>query len=449
MTLLTDSPAKILVVDDTPLNIEILLDILENDYDLTVATTGQRALSLLNHEDYQPDLILLDVMMPVMDGYEVCQLLKKNANTCHIPVIFITSNTDVDNETKALASGAVDFIHKPINATVVRARVQLHLEMERRNAALKQSLFEIKEAQSQLQVLSTAIEQSPISILICTPDGAIQYVNPCFCEETGYAADEVIGLNPRILKSGLTVPATFTMMWEHLTHGESWSGEIINRRKNGAVFWQELHIAPVKNPESQTTHYVAAMLDITERKQVHERLDFLAHHDVLTSLPNRTLFFDRIQQGMAQMQRDKGQLALLFIDLDKFKPINDQYGHAIGDEVLLEAARRMKTCVRQSDTVGRIGGDEFVVLLLDVKSVANATNRAEKFRDVLFQPFLVNDKSLSISASIGVALFPDHALTRNELAKQADYAMYYSKQQGGNQVNVYHSAMSEYHSGKL
>ncbi len=235
------------------------------------------------------------------------------------------------------------------------------------------------------------------------------------------------------------------MMWEYLTHGEPWSGEIINRRKSGEVFWQELHIAPVKDAEDKITHYVAAMLDITERKQAHERLDFLAHHDVLTGLPNRTLFFDRIQQGMVQMKRDTGQLALLFIDLDKFKPINDQYGHAIGDEVLLEAAQRMKTCVRKSDTVGRIGGDEFVVLLLDVKSVVNATNRAEKFREVLFQPFMVNDKSLFISASIGVALFTEHALTRNELAKHADYAMYYSKQHGGNQVNVYHPSMSEHH----
>lgn len=444
MTFPTDSPAKILVVDDTPLNIEILADILESNYDLTIATSGQRALSLLN-EGYQPNLILLDVMMPVMDGYDVCCVLKQNVSTQHIPVIFITSNSDSDNETKALSSGAVDFIHKPINATVLRARVQLHLEMERRNTALQQKFFEINEAQSQLQVLSTAIEQSPVSILICTTDGAIQYVNPYFSKETGYTTEEVIGLNPRILKSGLTVPATFSMMWEYLTHGEPWSGEIINRRKSGEVFWQELHIAPVKDAEDKITHYVAAMLDITERKQAHERLDFLAHHDVLTGLPNRTLFFDRIQQGMVQMKRDTGQLALLFIDLDKFKPINDQYGHALGDEVLLEAAQRMKTCVRKSDTVGRIGGDEFVVLLLDVKSVVNATNRAEKFREVLFQPFMVNDKSLFISASIGVALFPEHALTRNELAKHADYAMYYSKQHGGNQVNVYHPSMSEHH----
>ncbi len=195
MTFPTDSPAKILVVDDTPLNIEILADILESNYDLTIATSGQRALSLLN-EGYQPNLILLDVMMPVMDGYDVCCVLKQNVSTQHIPVIFITSNSDSDNETKALSSGAVDFIHKPINATVLRARVQLHLEMERRNTALQQKFFEINEAQSQLQVLSTAIEQSPVSILICTTDGAIQYVNPYFSKETGYTTEEVIGLNP-------------------------------------------------------------------------------------------------------------------------------------------------------------------------------------------------------------------------------------------------------------
>lgn len=424
---MTPGPAHILIIDDTPTNIEILLSILEEEYDLSFATSGHRALELLARGQ-KPDIILLDVMMPEMDGYMVCAALKADAATRDIPVIFVTAKTDAESETRALSSGGVDFIPKPVNRAVVRARVRLHLELERRARALEHSLTEIARANDQLLVLSQAIAQSPASILITDIDARISYVNPCFTQETGYAPAEVIGRNPRILKSGLTDPAVYRDLWDHLLRGEPWTGELINRRKTGEVYWEEAHIAPVKETGGAIHHYLAVNLNVTERKQAHERLAFMAHHDVLTSLPNRALFFEHVEQALGMAKRNRAKLALLFIDLDKFKPINDNWGHAVGDQVLQVVAARLSGHVRASDSVGRIGGDEFLVLLTEVASAQGAAKVAEGLRQTISQPMVVANRSLEIAASIGIALFPEHGQDSIALARHADQAMYLAKQ---------------------
>lgn len=344
---------------------------------------------------------------------------------------------------------------------MVRSRVRLHLELERRAAALtlanaeftrhrdrlgelnrrlEQSLADIKLSQSRLQVLSTAIEQSPTSVVITGADAIIQYVNPHFSEESGYSSAEAIGQNPGILNSGLTEPSTFRDLWSHLTCGEPWAGEFINRRKSGEIYWEEAHIAPVKDADGKTTHYVAVKLDISGRKVAQQRLAYMAHHDPLTNLPNRSLFFDLVTQGLALARRNETIMALMYIDLDKFKPINDNYGHEAGDLVLQHVARRMSDCVRDSDSVARIGGDEFVVLLLDVGDEEAAVAVAEKIRTSLNQPFDVAGKMLSISSSIGIAIYPEHGSDADELARNADSAMYHAKQSGRDNVKVFRPA---------
>ena len=417
----TDS-IQILLVDDTPTNIEIILGMLEEAYEVSVATSGRQALDLLAKRP-KPDLILLDVMMPEMDGYQVCAALKADPATRDIPVIFITARTDAESETLALSAGGVDFIHKPVNQTVLRARVRLHLELQRRAESLR--------------VLSLAIEQSPSSIVITGTDAIIQYVNPHFTAESGYTAAEAIGQNPRILQSGQTPPATFIDMWDHLKRGEPWTGELINRRKSGEVSWEEAHLAPVKDAAGQTTHYVAVKLDITERKQAYERISYMAHHDVLTNLPNRALFFEKVAQALELAKRNGPRLALLFIDLDKFKPINDTWGHAVGDQVLQAVAQRLTDRLRAADIVGRIGGDEFVVLLTGVQDEAGAVQVAEGIGAVLRQPIVLDDKTLSISSSIGLAFFPDHGHDAIELARHADAAMYQAKEGGRDRLIVF------------
>ena len=547
------------------------------------------------------------------------------------------------------------------------------------------------EAEEMLRTLSTAIEQSPVSVVITDIDANIEYVNPCFEVVTGYTAQESIGQNPRFLQSGQTSRTTYLDLWSKVTKGQVWHGELINRRKNGEVYWEEVHIAPVKNVAGDLTHYVAAKIDITQRKQSEEALQeseqryhflfnnnpmpmwvfeesslkflevndravehygftreefsrmtlrdirpaedvgelervithsphgkvsgewrhkkkdgtiidvavntvpmkygaipariallqditerkrteetlrqsenrfrymlenspiavritnmatnqvvfsnrryaeligsvpdkvlginpgryyvnpqeysdvverlgkgeritnkliellipgdhsetkwvlasymqleyrhehailgwfydisdrktmeeqvrHLAHYDQLTGLPNRSLLTDRLQQALTSAKRDNAHLALMFIDLDKFKPINDTLGHDVGDQLLREVAQRIQDCLRESDTVARIGGDEFIVLLPKIESRQDASGVAEKIRYALNQPFELADRSLSISSSTGIALYPEHGNEENELIKNADTAMYHAKASGRDNVQIYHSSMHE------
>lgn len=313
----------------------------------------------------------------------------------------------------------------------------LAVYIHRINQQLKLGLTRSKQADLQLKVLSTAIDQSPTSVLITGPDAIIQYVNPQFSKETGYSSAEALGQTPRFLQSGETNPSIYRTMWAALRRGELWSGELINRRKSGELYWEEVHIAPVKDTDGTTINYVAVKLDITERKRAHDRLAQLAHYDGLTQLPNRALFFELVINGLALAKRTMSKPALMFVDLDGFKPVNDLHGHAAGDLVLKEVAHRMSACLRDSDTVGRIGGDEFVVFLPDATNAENAIRVAEKIREALNQPFALAEHVVSISSSIGIALYPEHGRDDIELAKNADFAMYQAKAEGRNRVQVF------------
>ncbi len=446
-----DKP-KFLIVDTNPENAQVLCQMLRDEYDIFNAASADEALR--SADTLLPDLILLDGMMAGVDSCGICAALKRNAGTMDIPVIFITETADSGSELRALSAGAADFIHKPFNREMVRTRVRLQLELvlhrnslEELNRQLELNLLDIQLTKSRLGILSTAIEQSPTSVVITGEDAVIQYVNPRFCVESGYSSAEALGQNPRMLNSGLTDPATFQDMWSYLRRGEPWTGEFINRRKTGEIYWEEAHIAPVKDAGGTTTHYVAVKLDISERKEVQRRLAYMAHHDALTNLPNRTLFFDLFAQGLALAKRNQTRLALMYIDLDRFKQINDNYGHAVGDQILLEAAARMTGCVRDSDSVGRVGGDEFLVLLLEVGTEDAALMVADKIRTTMNMPFTIAETTLSISACVGIALYPEHGSNANELARNADIAMYHGKDNGRNNVSVFTAGMIEAGSG--
>ncbi|PRD64973.1 SpoIIE family protein phosphatase [Malikia granosa] len=273
--------AHILIIDDIPLNLEVLGSSLAQEYDVQFATSGPQGLKLVRQQ--APDLILLDVMMPEMDGYQVLAVLKGDPATRSIPVIFVTARNDVDSETRALEAGAVDFIHKPINPVLVRARVRLQLAAARAQSELQRSLSELRQVQGRLRVLSMATEQSPSAVVICGPDAAIQYVNPQFCQVTGYEAAEVLGKNPRILNSGQNPPEIYQDMWGRLRRGEPWSGELINRRKSGELFREEAHLAPIKDEQGQTLHYVAVKNDITARHQAEQALALARQRELETS----------------------------------------------------------------------------------------------------------------------------------------------------------------------
>ncbi len=298
-------------------------------------------------------------------------------------------------------------------------------------------ITERKQVEEQLRSLSVAVEQSPVSVVITDLDGIIQYVNPKFEQVTGYTASEAVGQNPSVLKSGKTDQSVFDGLWRTLHEKKPWKGEFINRRKNGELFFEEAYISPVTDSNGAVSRYVAVKLDISERKQIEEQIQYMARYDNLTDLPNRTLFADRVERAVLAAQRNRCKLAIFFIDLDKFKPINDELGHAAGDWLLQAVAQRMKESVRESDTVARIGGDEFAVLLPAIATRQDACNVAEKIRCALNMPFITtNGISLAISCSIGVALYPEHGDKERDLLRAADEAMYRAKQGGRNAVEL-------------
>ncbi|MCP4995811.1 MAG: PAS domain S-box protein, partial [Gammaproteobacteria bacterium] len=299
-----------------------------------------------------------------------------------------------------------------------------------------------KRAEEKVHTLSQAIEQSPVSVIITDPKANIVFVNNTFEQVTGYSSAEVIGQNPSILKSGKTSPGRYSDLWLAITNGKTWRGEFQNCRKNGEIFWEQAQIAPVLNESGATVHYLAVKEDISHRKQQEERILHQAHFDMLTGLPNRFLSLDRLSQQLNEAQRTNERVAVLFLDLDDFKKINDALGHEMGDKLLIEAARRLSSVVRSGDTVGRLGGDEFIVLLGGLTDAADASpvveNLLNRFRDA----FSVDGRELILTASVGIAAYPDDGDTPSELLRNADSAMYYSKKQGRNTYSYFTNAMN-------
>jgi diguanylate cyclase (GGDEF)-like protein/PAS domain S-box-containing protein len=283
-------------------------------------------------------------------------------------------------------------------------------------------------------------ENTDEGIIITDPNAVIVAVNRAFTHITGYSAEEVRGHKPSMLRSGRHEPIFYQELWAALLETGVWQGEIWNRRKNGEIYPEWLTISAVKD-NGKTTHYVSVFSDITTVKRSQEALSFLAHHDPLTELPNRILLRDRLEHALRRAQRERCGLAVLFIDLDRFKQINDTLGHPVGDRILQLAARMMKDLVRASDTVARIGGDEFIILLEDEVSVGSVATVAHKLVERFAQPFAVDDRGLYVTASVGISIFPHDGEDVDALLKHADLAMYKAKEQGRSNFQFYEAAM--------
>ncbi len=559
---------KVLAIDDTPVNLLTLGAALKADFDLQLATSGPMGISLALQQP--PDVILLDIMMPGMDGFETCARLKAEPTLRDIPVIFVTALHEQGAELKGLELGAADYITKPIQVDIARQRIrnlaereQLRRQVMAQRDQLVAEIAEHTQTQAELKKVTTAIEQSPASVVITDLDAIIQYVNPRFTEVTGYSAAEVIGKNPRILQSGQTSSDTYPQLWGQVTRGNIWKGELINKRKNGEIYWEDCQISPVKNAAGVITNYVAVKTDITERKAAQEKiqlaasvfasaregiaittldgtfidvndaftritgysrdealgkhsrmlnsglqskefyqtlweqlsakghwygeiwnrrkggevyaemltistvhneqgkaqhyvalfsditalkehqkeLDHIAHYDVLTGLPNRVLLADRLRQGMTQSVRRGQQLAVIFLDLDGFKVINDTHGHEAGDLLLMTVAKRMKHALRDGDTLARIGGDEFVAVLMDMDDASTSMPLLNRLLEAAAQPVQLLNVALKVSASLGVTFYPQaFDIDAEQLLRQADQAMYQAKLAGKNRFHLFDTA---------
>lgn len=295
-----------------------------------------------------------------------------------------------------------------------------------------------KAAARALQARATAFEAAGEMIVITDIHGVIEYANRAFYEQTGYNHAEAVGHQvSSLVKSGTHDASFYADMWGTIMSGRTWRGEITNRRKNGSQFTAAQVIAPLTGEDGKITGFVSVKHDISERKRLEAKLNRMAHYDELTGLPNRSLLFDRLQQAVAHARRNEAIIALLFIDLDGFKQINDSCGHEIGDALLAEVASRITFCIRSTDTAARIGGDEFVVILTDIQHSNDAERIAGKLTEVLAQAFDVGDHCCRITASIGLSLFPEHGNDVEALLNRADKAMYNAKKAGKNAWQTY------------
>ena len=291
--------------------------------------------------------------------------------------------------------------------------------------------------QEKLQLAATVFENTAEGVLITDTDQRISAVNRAFSEITGYSEAEALGQTPRLLASGQHDSAFYAALWHQLTAEGHWQGEIYNRRKNGELYPGWLTISAVRNTEREITHFVAVFADISSLKHAQAKLDYQAHHDPLTGLPNRTLFENRLQAALACAQVSNRQGAVLFLDLDRFKHINDSLGHPVGDLLLKGIAQRLKDQVRDVDTVARLGGDEFIILLPGLHKASDASAIANKLLTCFTAPFQAGEHEFFTSASIGISLYPQDGSDVASLIRNADAAMYRSKAKGRNRVEAY------------
>jgi len=264
--------------------------------------------------------------------------------------------------------------------------------------------------------------------------GTILHVNPSFSRVTGYSQEEARGENPSLLKSGRQNEEFYRRMWSDLSKTSFWEGEIWNRRKNGTVYLEKLTVSAMKDKEGCVTNYLGIFSDITDQRNADDRLNFLAHFDILTGVPNRHLALDRLSQILTHARRHHKMAAVLFLDLDLFKKVNDSMGHSVGDQVLKVIAERFKAVIREEDTVARIGGDEFLLLLNQISKREDAVMIAKKAIQTVSTPIHLSGNHIFITTSVGISIFPQDGNNPEELLKRADQAMYQAKDQGRNAV---------------
>lgn len=318
-----------------------------------------------------------------------------------------------------------------------------HLYISELKAALQARDKALRSSESSLRLAYKVIEASHDAVMITDANGIIQSVNPSFCKLTGYSMTEAIGQTPRLLSSGEHDDSFYQLMWQRLLQQGYWQGEIWNKRKNGEIYPEWLSISAVRGENGAINQYAAIFSDITERKKREQKIHELAYFDELTGLANRRLFQDRLEQALANAKRHNHQLAVLFLDLDLFKRINDTLGHQAGDEALRQVAKRLQKVSRAGESVARLGGDEFTMLVPECDGVEEVEKLAQRIVAQFDLPFQIHHNELALTTSVGISIYPQHGNTANELLKCADAAMYQAKESGRNKYSLYTNSVGQ------
>ncbi len=552
-----ERPRVLVVDDDAGQRLLTSIALQQGGCAVIEASDGARALHCF--ADAQPDIVLLDVIMPGMNGFEVCAALRQSLEGANVPIIMVTGLDDVDSIERAYQVGATDFITKPIQWLILHQRVRYILrasrallaaqESEARFRSLVQATSSIilvldregrvleynhaaralypfrhgehvslaqlspppcahswnvvegschyedtmrtpagdertllwtvspfrdvdgfavgsvlvgqdisarRQAEETMRKLSCAVDQNPIAILITDPTGRIDYVNRKFTETSGYSLDEVRGRDLSLLQTDLLSTAAYQQLRQVVADGAIWQGELCGVRKDGERFWELAHVSAIRDAQGRMTHFIWLQQDITARKQADARVRFLAYHDSLTQLPNRLLLQERLRETISQAQIQDSQPAVMFLDLDRFKNVNDSLGHQAGDVLLQQVAVRLQECLRPGDYVGvarsgtpmpsdllaRLGGDEFVILLTGIQRIEAVEQVAQRILKAIARPFQIEGHTVSIGCSIGIALYPQHGSDEETLLRNADSALYYAKGQGRNNYQFFTASMA-------
>jgi diguanylate cyclase (GGDEF)-like protein/PAS domain S-box-containing protein len=445
---------EILVVEDAPASLRLLNDLLSREgYRVRQAPNGELALAMAYA--CTPELILLDVRMPGIDGFEVCRRLKQSSTLRDVPVIFLSAQHDTDDKVRGFQLGAVDFIAKPFQIEEILARTDVHVRLGRTQQALQAERANleqrVQERTAQLARTARALEQQIAlrraneaslhlcgevfeatldAILVTDRDGLVVMANPAFSRVSGYTQQDLIGWNSARLRHGIEDRAVHQAMWDALHAAGSWSGEITTRHKNGELYPGLLSVSTVRDARGEVLNYVTVFTDLSERKAEQLLIDFLSHHDALTGLPNRLLARRRFEQARTDAGREGCTVAVLCLDLDRFKSINDAAGNTVGDRALQQVAGFLVSCVRESDTVTRQGGDEFQIILQDSAALGATLATAQKILDGLREGLLIEGELIVLTASIGIALWPNDGASFDDLVRDADTALVRAKETG-------------------
>ncbi|MFT5312103.1 MAG: diguanylate cyclase (GGDEF)-like protein/PAS domain S-box-containing protein, partial [Paraglaciecola sp.] len=457
---------RVLIVEDTEDSRVLLEDMLRTqDYEVDVALNGLNALNMARQTT--PDLIISDILMPEMDGYEFCRQIKRDPQLQLIPFIFYTATyTDPRDEELAIILGASRFVLKPENpvkllkiidevystrtkgSPPVFERRVLDREFEPMHASvlsrkLNAKILELERQEEELKLASLVFHASSEGMVVTDASYHVITVNPAFSTITGYSFDEVKGKPSSIFNSHQHDPFFYQQMWQKLKITGKWQGEIWDKRKDGQVAPRRLTIDTIFTTSGKVSRYVGIFADITEEKQSEKLIWMQANYDTLTGLPNRNMFHNILEVELKKSKRSTLPLALMLIDLDLFKEVNDTLGHDMGDILLKQAAQRIQACLPESHTVARLGGDEFIVILPEVSKTNYVENIAEKLNSHLAEPYTIGHEVVYVSASIGITLYPSDAADIETLLKNSDQAMYVAKKKGRNRFSYFTQSLQD------